>query len=128
MNLGWVGSVLKNYELGLVGLPGFEKIKWVLADFFGISNTYIEAVIQTCSVKKVFLEISQKSQENPCARVLFLIKLQTWDCDRCFPVNFAKFPRITFLQNTSGRLLLHLIEKVYREFLNLKIISWVWLG
>ena len=32
-----------------------------------------------CSVKKVFLEISQNSQENTCARVSFLIKLQAWD-------------------------------------------------
>ena len=31
---------------------------------------------QRCSVKKVFLEISQNSQENACARVSFLIKLQ----------------------------------------------------
>ena len=31
----------------------------------------IEAVVQTCSVKKVFLEISQNSQENTCARVSF---------------------------------------------------------
>ena len=29
-----------------------------------------------CSVKKVFLEILQNSQENTCARVSFLIKLQ----------------------------------------------------
>ena len=27
---------------------------------------------------------------------------------RCFPVNFAKFPRIPFSKNTSGRLLLNL--------------------
>ena len=31
-----------------------------------------------CSVKKVFLEISQNSQENTCARISFLIKLQVW--------------------------------------------------
>ena len=35
-----------------------------------------EAVSQRCSVKKVFLEISQNSQENTCASVSFLIKLQ----------------------------------------------------
>ena len=29
-----------------------------------------------CSVKKVLLKISQSSQENTCARVSFLIKLQ----------------------------------------------------
>ena len=27
----------------------------------------------------MFLEISQNSQENTCARVSFLIKLQAWD-------------------------------------------------
>ena len=32
-----------------------------------------EAVVQRCSVKKVFLKISQNSQENTCARVYFLI-------------------------------------------------------
>ena len=32
---------------------------------------------QRCSVKKVFLKILQNSQENTCARVSFLIKLQT---------------------------------------------------
>ena len=35
-----------------------------------------EAVAQKCSVKKVFLEISQNSQENTYTRVSFLIKLQ----------------------------------------------------
>ena len=30
------------------------------------------------SVKKVFLEILQNSQENTCAKVSFLIKLQAW--------------------------------------------------
>ena len=35
-----------------------------------------EAVTQKCSVKKLFLEISQNSQENTCPRVSFLIKLQ----------------------------------------------------
>ena len=32
-----------------------------------------------CSVKKLFLEILQNSQENICARVSFLIKLQELD-------------------------------------------------
>ena len=64
-----------------------------------------EAVAQRCSAKKVFLEISQNSQENTCPRVSFLIKLQVEACnvikkdtlDRCFPVNFAKFLRTPFL-------------------------------
>ena len=43
-----------------------------------------EAIVRKCSVKKVFLKISQNSQENTCARLSFLIKLQA------------------FLQNASG--------------------------
>ena len=35
-----------------------------------------ESVAWKSSVKRVFLKISQNSQENTCARVLFLIKLQ----------------------------------------------------
>ena len=35
-----------------------------------------EAVVQRCSVKKVFLKISQNSQKNMCARTSFLINLQ----------------------------------------------------
>ena len=71
-----------------------------------------EAVVQRCSVKKVFLEISQSLQENTCARISFLIKLKpatllkTRLWYRCFPVNFVKLSRTLFLQNTSGRLLL----------------------
>ena len=38
----------------------------------------VEAVAKMCSVKKVFLEISKNSQENTCARVSILIKLQSW--------------------------------------------------
>ena len=30
-----------------------------------------EIVVQSCSVKKVFLEISQNPQENTCARISF---------------------------------------------------------
>ena len=40
-----------------------------------------EAVAQRCSVKKVFLEISQNSQENTGARASFLIKLQCVFCE-----------------------------------------------
>ena len=40
------------------------------------SSQSAEAVVQKCSVKKVFLEISKNSQENTCARVSILIKLQ----------------------------------------------------
>ena len=41
-----------------------------------LQSLQIEAVISRCSVKKVFLEISQNLPENTCARDSFLIKLQ----------------------------------------------------
>ena len=37
---------------------------------------YLAAVAQKCSVKKLFVETSQNSEENTCARVSFLIELQ----------------------------------------------------
>ena len=38
-----------------------------------------EAVARRCSVKKVFLEISQSSQKNTCVRASFSINLQACD-------------------------------------------------
>ena len=40
-------------------------------------------------------------------RAVTLLKKRLWH--RCFPVNSAKFLRTTFLQNTSGRLLLVIV-------------------
>ena len=60
---------------------------------------------QRCSIKKgVLKEISQNAQGNICTRVSFL-KKRLWH--RCLPMNFVKFLRTPFLQNTTGRLFLH---------------------
>ena len=67
----------------------------------------IEAVVQRCSVKKVFLEISQNSQESTCARVAFLIKLQASGlCNfikkhLCFSVKFVKFLSTPFFHRAG---------------------------
>ena len=47
---------------------------------WGVKLQYSEAVARRCSVTKVFLEIPQISQENTCAWVFFLIKLQAEAC------------------------------------------------
>ena len=70
-----------------------------------------EAVTQRCSRKRVFLEISQNSQENTCARVSFLTK-GLWH--KCLPVNFAKFLRTPFLTelleiSSQSEIMLHVI-------------------
>ena len=44
-----------------------------------VSNT--EALARKCSIKNVFLEISQNPTENTCARVSLLIKLQAEACN-----------------------------------------------
>ena len=57
----------------------------------------------------------QNLQENTCARVSFLIKLQAEACNfikketlaRCFPVNFAKFLRTPFPTEQLRWLLLY---------------------
>ena len=66
-----------------------------------------EAVAQRCYVKKVFLEISQNSQENTCARVSFLIKLQA-SCNfikketlaLVFSCEFCGISKNTFIHRT----------------------------
>ena len=68
-----------------------------------------EAVVRWCSVKKVFQQISQISQENTCSKDAFLMKLQIYSLTsskkrfrhRCFFVNFGKFLIKPFLKNPS---------------------------
>ena len=40
---------------------------------------YVPAVVWRCSVKNMFLRISQDSQENTCARVSFLVRPKTYN-------------------------------------------------
>ena len=70
-----------------------------------------------CSVKKgVLRNFAKFTEKHMCQRLFFnkvaglrpanLLKKSLWH--KCFPVNFAKFLRSPFFQNTSGRLLLQL--------------------
>ena len=65
------------------------------------------AVAQRCSVRKVFLEISQNSLENTCVRVSFLIKKETlakvFSCEFC-----AIFKNTFFIEQLRWLLLLTL--------------------
>ena len=55
----------------------FPNPKFNLLSIIVFILIFTEAVAPRCSVKMVFLEISQNSKENTFARVSFLIKLQT---------------------------------------------------
>ena len=74
-----------------------------------------EVVAQRCSIRKgVLKNFAKFTGKHLCQSLFFnkvagvkpatLLKKRLWH--RCFPVNFAKFLRTPFLQNTSGRLLL----------------------
>ena len=70
--------------LFIINLDKFHvaDYRWIPSNFLKIiisalKGVIIEAVIQRCSVKKVFLENSQNSQENTCGRVSFLIKFSS---------------------------------------------------
>ena len=84
-----------------------------LHEYHGNRNKYSfftvktwEAVTGGVLQKKVFLEISQNSQENTCARGVNrvagppLLKERLWHM--CYPVSFAKFLRTPFLTEHLG--------------------------
>ena len=82
------------------------------------SQTITKVVARSYSVKTVFLKISKNSQENTFVRISFLIKLtflkrRLWH--RCFPVNFVKFLRTSFL-------------KEHLPWLFLPLNTWSWEG
>ena len=75
------------------------------------SSQQSEAVARTYSVKKVFLKISQNSEENTCTRVSFLIKLKASglqlykkrDSSTGFFLRILRiFYKHLLVQNTSG--------------------------
>ena len=73
--------------------------------YFDLKSNCIRNSHRRCSVKKgVFRNFTKFTGKNKCQSLFFLIKLQAllkkrlWH--RSFPVNFAKFLRKHFLQNT----------------------------
>ena len=53
-----------------------KTLRLFVLRFFNRKVYNLEAFVQSCSVKKVLLSISQNSRESSCARVSFWIKLQ----------------------------------------------------
>ena len=86
---------------------------------------------QSCSIKKAVLQNLIKFTGKHLCQNLFsnkvadlnsatLLKNRLWH--RCFPLNFAKFLRKSFLQNTSGRLLLAFMKSLHYKECGLKIL------
>ena len=69
------------------------------------SNKIFRSSHQRSSMKKYALRNFTKfTGKQLCQSLCFIKVAGLWDS--CFPVNFKKFLRTPFLQNTSGRLLL----------------------
>ena len=69
--------------------------------YFPIFGLNTEAIVRRCSVKKVFLEISQNSRENTCARVTFLMKfIKKETTAQVFSCIFCKITKNTFFRRT----------------------------
>ena len=60
----------------MVNFKIYDVTDWTNVFCFTHITQYLEALARRCFVKKVFLEISQNSQEKTRARASFLIKLQ----------------------------------------------------
>ena len=84
-----------------------------------LSHIKAEAVTQMCSVKKMFLVISQNSQESTWARVSFSTKLHAATLlkkrlyHKFFPVSFAKFLRTPLFKKQLRWLLLQKINVLW---------------
>ena len=88
--------------------------------FRRLVSSFFRSSHRRCSVRKgVLRNFAKFTGKHLCQRLFFnkvaglrpvtLLKKSLWH--RCFPVNFAKFLRTPFLQNTSGRLLLFLFRE-----------------
>ena len=67
---------MKNHFREISLVLRFDALSYRELAIFSKKLLLSKVVSQRCSVKEVFLEISQNSQEYTCARVSFLIKLQ----------------------------------------------------
>ena len=91
-------------------LPTFLRGQTMTLLYCNYLKLLSEAVAPRCSVKKVFLNISQNSQENTCARVSLLITLLNFvkreTLAQVSSVKFVKFLRTLFFTKHLWQLLL----------------------
>ena len=100
------------YDKGF--LRKFNYFCWKATNIIDVSKgTKYRSSHQKCSLRKgVLRNFTRFTGKHLCQSLFFicvrlatLLKKRLWH--RCFPVNFAKFLRTLFLQNTFGRLFLY---------------------
>ena len=95
-----------------------------------------EAAGRICFKKELLFKILQNLQKTTCARAfLNKVRLAKRLRRQCFPVNFSKYVRKPFLQNTSGRLLRRLeksswllVEDIFQPCKFLILIDSIFMG
>ena len=101
-----------------------ELFPWFYDSCFSLrklSRILFRSSHRKCSIKEGVLKNFAKFKRNTCARVSFLIKLQAWGLrpatllkvrlwHKCFPVNFDKFLRRSFLRENLQWLLLNVAK------------------
>ena len=107
-------------------LPQGDRSTYYLNHFSPMFHFCIQAVVQRCSVKKVFLEISQNfTGKHLCQNIFFnevaglrpatLLKKRLWH--RRFPVNFVKILRTSFYMEHLWWLLLSVLSENVRKLI-----------
>ena len=107
-------SVDTTHSVNVQEMPSPEMYLLMLRYLQGIT----EAVVQRCSVKKLFLKISYNSQKAPMLECLFnkveglrpISLLKRDSITSVSSVNFARFFRTPILYNICERLLLVLVR------------------
>ena len=101
--------LMENFIFCAAPMETFPSIEYMNKTIKAKTFLHTVTVIQRCSVKKRFLEISQNSQENTCTRVSFLMKLQAWACNvikkrtlaQVFFCEICEFSKSTFCYRTT---------------------------
>ena len=125
--MGWEGL---SFKRPLLSTCVRDALLVVTGAFFpwSCSRQKTEAATRSVLWKKVFLEISQNSQENTCARVSFLIKLQLWGLSRDVPKQLCFWWKRIYrnshrscsvkkrvLQNTAKFIEKHVLESIFNK-------------
>ena len=103
-----------------------KHVNFVPKDVQRILSSHKSIMNRKCSTRKLFLKISEYSQENTCVGISFLIKMQAFrdpallkeTRTQVFFANIEKFLRAPILKNICERLLLRVSLELFRIWTN----------
>ena len=96
---------IKKFDGDLCSWACFTRLLFLIVKFICFVLTCF--LLFFCNVVHDLIDVSWVISGSVYFRPATLLKKRLWH--KCFPVDFVKFLRIPFLQNTSGRLRLSVI-------------------